>query len=153
MKQELQNQINVMAATLRPQISITQGEGGIAADAYVKTLPEGITIETVQKLQDHNAIFFPAVTKALGEESIEAMKKDSSIESVSLSVPMVGEDRFDISFQKQYQYMDTKTKEMKDAFGGVSASLTVQAARHNRGAMGAIKNDLKAQALAAFGQD
>ena len=75
MKQELQNQINVMAATLRPQISITQGEGGIAADTYVKTLPEGITLETVQKLQDHNAIFFPAVTTALGEESIEAMKK------------------------------------------------------------------------------
>ena len=153
MKQETQNQIDAMAATLRPQITITAGAGNIAADAYVKTLPEGITIETVQKLQDHNAVFFPAVTKALGEESIEAMKKDSTIESVSLSVPMVGEDKFDVSFQKRYQYMDTKTKEMKDAFGGVSASLTVQAARHNRGAMGSIKNDLKAQALAAFGQD
>ena len=153
MKQELQTQINTMAATLAEQIEVNATASTIAADAYVKTLPEGITLETVQKLQDHNAIFFPAVTKALGEESIEAMKKDSSIESVSLSVPMVGEDRFDISFQKKYQYMDTKTKEMKDAFGGVSASLTVQAARHNRGAMGSIKNDLKAQALAAFGQD
>ena len=87
MKQETQNQIDAMAATLRPQITIAAGAGNIAADAYVKTLPEGITIETVQKLQDHNAVFFPAVTKALGEESIEAMKKDSTIESVSLSVP------------------------------------------------------------------
>lgn len=153
MKQELQTQINTMAATLAEQIEVNATASTIAADAYIKTLPEGITLETVQKIQDHNAVFFPAVTKAFGEKAIDAMKKDKAIDTVSLSVPMVGEDKFDISFQKQYQYMDTKTKEMKDAYGGVSASLTVQAARHNRGAMGSIKNDLKAQALAAFGQD
>ena len=76
MKQELQTQINAMAATLAEQIEVNATASTIAADAYVKTLPEGITLETVQKIQDHNAVFFPAVTKAFGEKAIDAMKKD-----------------------------------------------------------------------------
>jgi hypothetical protein len=110
-------------------------------------------MEIVEKLQDHNAVFFPAVTKALGEKAIESMKENSSLTQLDLSVPMVRDDTFDVSFKKTYDHMDLKTKEMTTSYGGVSASLTIQAARHNRGPMKNIKDELKATALAAFGQD
>ena len=153
MKQETQNQINTLAATLADQIDVTSAGSTIAADAYVKSLPEGITLETVQKINEHNSVFFPAVTKSFGEKALNVMKEDNALESCSLTVPMVGDDKFDVSVQKQYQYLNTKTKEMETAFGGVSASYTVQSARQNRGAMQSIRNDLKAQALALFGKD
>lgn len=153
MKAETKNQIDALATELRPQIEIKDGVATIAADAYVKTLPSDIPVETVKKLQEHNTVFWPAVTKAFGEAAIEAMAADKKLEVLDLSVPMVGEDKWDINFKRSYEHMDMSTKEMKTSFGGVSASLTVQAARHNRGAMSAIKTELKAAALAAFAKE
>ncbi len=153
MKAEIKAQIETLATALAGQIEIKDGAAVIAADAYVKSLPEGLTLDTVKALQEHNANFYPAVTKAFGEKSIEAMKTDAKLNQLDLSVPMVGDDRFDVTFKRSYEHMDMATKEMKTSFGGVSASLTVQAARHNRGAMGSIKNELKEAALAAFGKD
>jgi hypothetical protein len=153
MKTETKNQIDILASKLSSKIDIKDGSASISEDAYVKSLPEGLDIETVKKLQDHNANFFPAVTKAFAEKSIEAMKADNKIEQLDLSVPMVGEDKFDVTFKRSYEHMDIASKEMKKSFGGISASLTVQAARHNRGAMSAIKNEMKAAALAAFAEE
>lgn len=107
----------------------------------------------VKKLQEHNTVFWPAVTKAFGEVAIEAMAADKKIESLDLSVPMVGDDKWDINFKRSYEHMDMSTKEMKTSYGGgVSASLTVQGARHNRGAMSSVKSDLKAKAMAQFAE-
>ena len=153
MKAETKNQIDALAADLKSQIEIKEGAATIAADAYVKSLPDGLTLDTVKKLQEHNAVFYPAVTKAFGESAIEAMKADEKIEVLDLAVPMVGDDAFNVNFKRSYEHMDMATKEMKTSYGGLSASLTVQAARHNRGAMSAIKNDLKAAALAAFAKE
>lgn len=153
MKAETQKQINTLATTLGADIEIKEGAATIAADAYVKSLPEGLTIDTVKAIQEHNAVFFPAVTKAFGHKAIEAMKTDSKLASLDLSVPMVGDDKFDVTFEKQYDFLNTTTKEKQTAFGGLKASFTVQAARHNRGAMGAVKQELKEAALAAFGKD
>ena len=152
MKAETKNQIDALATTLKPQIEIKDGAAIIAADAYVKSLPSDIPVETVKKLQEHNTVFWPAVTKAFGEAAIDAMKADKSIESLDLSVPMVGEDKWDINFKRSYEHMDMATKEMKTSYGGLSASLTVQGARHNRGAMSAVKSDLKAKAMAEFAE-
>lgn len=153
MKAETKNQIDALAADLKGQIEIKDGAATIAADAYVKALPDGITVDIVKQIQDHNAVFYPAVTKAFGEAAIEAMKADKALESLDLSVPMVGDDKFDVNFKRSYEHMDMATKEMKTSYGGLSASLTVQAARHNRGAMSTIKNELKAAALAAFAKE
>lgn len=153
MKAETKNQIDALATELASQIEINDGAAAIAADAYVKSLPVGLDLETIKKLQDHNANFFPAVTKAFSEKAIETMKADKKIEQLDLSVPMVGEDKFDVTFKRSYEHMDMATKEMKTSYGGISASLTVQAARHNRGAMSAIKNEMKAAALAAFAKE
>jgi hypothetical protein len=153
MKAETKKTIDTLAETLKPQIEIKDGAATIAADAYVKSLPEGVTMEVVKSIQDHNANFFPAATKAFGEKAIDAMKENSSLSQLDLSVPMVGDDTLDVTFKQSYEHMDMKTKEMTTSYGGVSASLTVQAARHNRGPMKNIKDDLKSAALAAFGQD
>jgi len=152
MKAETKNQIDALATDLRSQIQIKEGAATIAADAYVKSLPDGLSLETVKKLKEHDAVFYPAVTKAFGEAAIDAMKADKKIESLDLSVPLVEGDKFDINFKRSYEHMDMATKEMKTSYGGLSASLTVQSARHNRGAMSAVKNDLKAKALAEFAE-
>lgn len=152
MKAETKNQIDALATELKGQIEIKDGAATIAADAYVKTLPSDIPLETVKKLQEHNTVFWPAVTKAFGEAAIEAMAADKKIESLDLSVPMVGDDKWDINFKRSYEHMDMSTKEMKTSYGGVSASLTVQGARHNRGAMSSVKSDLKAKAMAQFAE-
>lgn len=153
MKQETQRMINDIAAIVADDIEIKDGTATIAADAYVKSLPEGITLEQVQTLQEHNATWFPAVTKAFGTKAIEAMKSDPEMSSLTLTVPLVGEDKFDATFSREYTYTDTKTKQQKTAYGGLNASLTVQAAQQSRGAMGAVRRELKEAALTAFGKD
>lgn len=153
MKAELKNAIDNMAKVLGEEIQIKEGVPVAAEGMYKKTLSGNLTPEIVEELDQHNAIFFPAAAKAFGLKAIEAMKVDDKLTSLDLTIPMVGENKFDVSFKKQYDYLNTKTKEMETAYGGLSASLTVQAARHNRGAMGAVKQELKEAALAAFGAD
>ena len=153
MKQETQQKIDAVATAIASDIVIKDGTASIAADAYVKSLPEGISLETVMALQEHNTNWFPGVTKAFGLKAIDAMKQDPALKTLALTVPLVGEDKLDLSFSKEYPYTDTKTKEQKMAYGGLNASLTVQASLHNRGAMGAVKRELKEAALAAFGKD
>lgn len=69
--------------------SATQQEGGIivpAKDLYEKSLPEGIDISTVRKLQDHDSQYLAGTALGFGELAYDAFAKDPTLRNVSLSV-------------------------------------------------------------------
>lgn len=145
-------EIKELSAKLDTGVSFNDGKIEFDANAYLQTLPEGITVDQVKALHDHNATFFPAATLSVGKVAIEAMKKDKKIDSLSVEIPMYGKDHFDLTIERQRTFPNPQDKEKSTTtFGNVKASYTVQAARGSRGAMNSVRDELSAAALAALG--
>lgn len=58
-------------------------------DCYANNLPDGITMQTVEKIEEYNADFINAGTKAFGELAIEALvaKPETEVVNGSLALP------------------------------------------------------------------
>lgn len=141
-----------LSKTLAKEITITDGKASITKEAYVNTLPEGITKEQVVAIQGHNEVFYPAITNAFGEKAIAAMKKDKALDSVTLETPLTGRDHFDVTMNRTKTFPNPATPgESVIKYGVVNAKLVTQAARANRGDMNHITDALAEKALAALG--
>lgn len=141
-----------LSKVLSKDITIADGKATISKEAYVSTLPEGITKEQVETIQKHNGVFYPAVTHAFGEKAIVAMKKDKALDQLTLETPLTGHDHFDITFSRTKTFPNPATPgESVVKYGVVNAQLVTQAARANRGDMNTIRDILAEKALAALG--
>jgi len=73
-------------------------------DLYISNLPEGITKDTVKKIQDHNSLFAAASTYGVGLQVIDFLKQNEGVKKVEFSAPMVGKDSFEASFNRHSEY-------------------------------------------------
>lgn len=130
------------------------GTATITEGVYVANLPEGITEETITAVRSYDTNFAAASLLALGRNAAEAMKKNKELDTVALSIPATGKD----SFELQYKRSKEKTVTAED--GSVSNETRYGAAQvrfdmygtGNRGQLKAVKENLAAEALAAFGK-
>lgn len=70
---------------------------------YESLLPEGISMDTLERVQAHNTEVLAATAHAVGMIGIEAMKKDESLNKVTLELPTVGKDTFNFAFERSRQ--------------------------------------------------
>lgn len=139
--------IQTLATQLKGQFEVKDGKITVAENAYVGTLPEGLTEDMVKAVQNHNQVFYPAVTQAFGETAIEAMKKDKKLEQLTVEVPLVGHDHFDLTLNRSRTFPNPAGGDPIQKWGVVNAQLVTQAARANRGDMNSVRDHLSALAL------
>ncbi len=109
---------------------------------YQGTLPEGLDLKTVKKVQQHNTQAFNALALATGEMANETIfPQNPQLQSVRLDTAF-GSDRIGMTFERQ-------AEEAGGVHHGVfSGSYTTAAARNNA-EFKEIRQHLEAQALAA----
>ena len=73
-------------------------------NCYANNLPEGITMETVEKIEDYNAEFIQASTKAFGELAIEALLNDPEAYDVVANIQMPGNNVLKATFDGLVEY-------------------------------------------------
>ena len=144
---------NVMelSGKLSAEITVTGTEATIDKAAYTKNLPEGLTAETIEAVQKYNSTFYPAVTHAFGEHAITTMKNSSEVNQLTLEVPLVGKDHYDITVNRSRTYrnpQDETTPVVK--WGHVESQLVTHAIKAGRGEMSVIRDRLSAMALEAL---
>jgi hypothetical protein len=140
-----------LANKLSNEITVKDGQMTIAENAYVGTLPEGLTVEKVEELQKHNSLFYPAVTHAFGEKAVEMMKKDKKLMELGLTVPMVGRDHFDLDIKRSKTYPNPQDENAPvTKYGQINAQLVTHAARANRGEMNSVRDMISEMALASL---
>lgn len=91
-----------LAKTLKGAITI--GENGVATikeGTYVENLPEGLTEDHVKQLQGYHSALGAAGTLALGELGVPYLKKHKEVDRIELTVPAVGKDTLDFTFDRQ----------------------------------------------------
>ncbi len=149
---EISEDVKALANSIKEKIEIK--EGVVAADdkIYKDSLPEGITMDHVKQLREHNSKFFPAASLAVGELAIKEFKKDNKLETVTASFPMGGRDHFDVIFDRQKETRNPSTGETSMKYAALGASMVVHAARASRGAMSVVKAHLDEAARAAYGK-
>jgi hypothetical protein len=124
----------------------------VAPDLYLANLPEGVTEDQIKAVQGYNSDFFAASVKAFGDSSLDALKKHKSLEEVHGAFPLYGKDMFNVNVSRSETSTTPGTGVPVTKYGVVSAKLVTYDARSNRGAIKAIRDELSASALAAFGE-
>ena len=138
-----------MAAALAADIKIDGDKIVFADDIYAKSLPEGLTIEQVQAVADHNRVFLPAVHQAAGLAAIEVFKGKKAPEAVSGSVELVSGDTASLKFERTHVGQSAGSEWTKHCFS--SMSFTTAAAETGKGQLKASRLALNEAAAAAYG--
>lgn len=77
-----------LANKIKDQLKL--GAGGVAEDLgkdfYASTLPDGISMADVNKIQKHDSNLVAATALALGEESLDYFKKHKDVQSTSVEL-------------------------------------------------------------------
>lgn len=104
MSKEINAHVRTLADSLKA--SMTGGENGaVVADAawYAGSLPEGIKIETVNTLQEHNTAVTAAAAVAMGEYMAPIFEANKDLKEATTFVA-VGADRIPVTVVRDYTH-------------------------------------------------
>lgn len=148
---DIKPEVLELAAKLKAGISIAKdGNATVTEGLYEQTLPEGITIEQLKDIQKHNNVFIAAAGYAFGESAIDTMKKNAEVSAVSVSIPTVGKDTLDLTFQRERQIPNAGGEGTSVKFGSLQAKYNMYGAG-SRGQLLKVKQELSEKASAVFG--
>lgn len=123
----------------------------IDPELYTKTLPEGLTKETVEQVNQHNSNFFAATTHAFGHTAVDHMKKHKDVEVLSASFPLLGKDTWNVGIDRKKTFPNPANPDQPiESYGVVSAKLEINEARLKVGQLKQVKLELGEAALKAL---
>ena len=148
---DIKQEVLDLAKLLKAGITIAKdGSASVEEGLYEKHLPEGVTMEQLKEVQKHNNNFIAAAAHAFGDESITIMKKNAEVSAVSLSIPTVGKDSLDLSFQRERSIPNANGEGTNVKYGSLQAKYNMYGTG-SRGQLLKVKQELSERATAAFG--
>lgn len=149
----IKEEIIDLANALKKEFEI--GEGGVITvpkDLYEKTLPEGLTLADVKKVQEHNTALVAASALAVGEVGNAHFKKHKKDDRLSLEFK-AGVDSISIDYQRSKEYPNFKDPEGPkiQKYGILTAGYESQAGVGSRGQLSRVKKNLAAKAAELLG--
>lgn len=120
-------------------------------DIYETTLPEGITIETVNTIEKHNGDFIAASAHAIGQVAVNAMKDHSALASAETVIKMGGRNELGLTVERERTYRNPQDATKPVVKNGVVTITYDVAADNDSGQVKnarTIINNLAASALA-----
>lgn len=150
---EIKAEIVQLADKIKKEITI-DGSTGVATvpkELYANTLPDGLTVDTIKQLQDHNSQFAAASYMALGEASIPVMKKHKDLDRSTLDIPTVGKDHFSLTFDRSGEVRAPGGGDPKTVYGTGRVAFNMYGTK-NRGELSKVRDMLSEKAAAALGK-
>ncbi len=153
---ELKQEVLDLSQTIAKGLTLdTKNNTVTAAEGlYESILPEGITMDYLERVQAHNTDVIAATQLAVGRIAIPAMHKHADLNKVTLSLPTVGKDTFDFAFDRSRQVRDgaptDKDAGMKTKYGASTVSVDIYGAG-SRGSLAAVKALLSVEATETLG--
>lgn len=145
-------EVEDMAQLIEKGSTYEKGVGTVTPEVYEKILEEGgVEKSMVEKLQKLNTTLVAAATLAHGRASLDLMKKDKTLLQTELSMPMVGKDTLDITFNRTKEVGDGNRENpgKKLIYGQTRPVFSIHASG-NRGELAKVKDELAASAATLF---
>lgn len=131
-----------MSEKIKSQLKIDGRNGHITGEdnIFESTLPEDLTMETVNKVSDHNTTFVAAGVHAMGSLAVEAMKDHSHLNEATGSIKMGGKDTLDVNIERSRTYANRLQEGADDVVkhGVMDINYTVMAGK-NAGQLKKVK--------------
>lgn len=122
--------------------AMTMGDNGISVtppEWYGETLPEGVTLDLIKKIQEHDSAVAAAQPVALAEVGFPIMQQNPALTQISASLS-VGGNTIATDIVREYQHGKQTIN------GHVISSYTVNAAGANRGELAVAVKMVRAMA-------
>jgi hypothetical protein len=121
---KVNNEVKAISTGFGKMVFDDAGVAIIAKDLFEKTLPEGLTMESVKAVQDHILNFSDGGTLALGEAGIEHLKAHPDLAFVTMKVKL-GRDQLSGSFTRTANYRNVSTGAPIVKFGVSDTKLVI----------------------------
>lgn len=144
--------VKAIAASL---VGIETGNGTSEGDVFNATLPEGLTPDTVEAVNNHVTTFVASGMEAVGNAALAAMKKDKKLDIVNANIGLgaFGSADYGVHRNKEITIPPAEkggTPEKGFQPGASSVKVTFQAGK-NSGLLGKARTAIKEQAAEQFG--
>lgn len=138
--------VYALSRLIKDQMKI--GEGGVVdvpKDIFETTLPDGLTMADVKRVQDHTSAVVSATGLALGELGQSHFKKNKTVDQLSVEFG-IGKDKLGEAYQRERVVSDGKGGQ-QIKYGNLVAKYTVNGAG-NKGTFKKVRDFLSDQAAA-----
>lgn len=101
---DIKPHVIALAAKLKPGLKL--GEGGVIIadkDLYEQSLPDELTMDSVNAVYAHTENLVAGLTLATGEIAEEAMKKDKKLDSVSSELKIGKHAEINVGYLRSQQ--------------------------------------------------
>lgn len=151
-KTEIKAEILAMSDIIHKSLTVNKKEGSVTAadDIYEKTLPEGLTMDTVNAVGDHLKTFVPAAAHAFGKSAFEAMKAHKGTERVLTDIHLGKNDKLSLASDRKSvtHPPGDATKEIV-TYNRVTVSLDLRAGKSGS-QLKAVRSEMNELAMAAL---
>lgn len=141
-----------LSETIKSGIKITKDHTvEIDPEAYIKTLPENLSKEIVEQVNQHNSNFFAASSHAFGHTAVDHMAKHKDVEVLSASFPLLGKDTWNVGVDRKKTFPNPANPDQPiESYGVISCKLEINEARLKVGQLKQVKLELGEAALKAL---
>lgn len=135
--------IKTEVAELAEKLSSTfkiekDGTTVVSGDPYVDNLPEGISKDTVSKVQDYNTAFIAGSALAFGQAAIASMASNKKLDQATGTFTMVGKDIVTHSVQRERSARNPADGETIVKLGAMTTVHEVYGSSKKIGQLGAV---------------
>ena len=154
---EVSQEIKDLAKTLESEMTLADGGAFVFKnkDTYEKTLPDGLEMDTVNRLYTHNECLTAALTLATGHLGAEALKKDKKLDAVTSELKIGRHADISVGYlrtqeQRIPNFQDkSKAPEVVTRYG-VTTTRVRTFAQKNRGELKKVRTLLSEEAAKLF---
>jgi len=118
---KVKESVKTIASALIPTIKYDdKGQGKADKETIEATLPEGLTMKTVNQVDDWKSDFTSALNLANGLVGTPYLKKNKDLDSVTL-IAAVGKDKLESNLKRSSEVRNIVTGETRTVFGNLNA--------------------------------
>jgi hypothetical protein len=114
---------------------------------YEQNLPDGLTLDLVEKINNYDTVFVAAGAHAYGNMAIKAMAENKGLKQVTGELKTIDKNKASYSVERSKEYVNhLQGGEKTTKYGVTTTSYEIKAGK-NSGQLKTVKNELAELAL------
>lgn len=149
----LKEHIVELASKIEKDLTYVKADHAITEEGtFEKNLPETLTMQVVNDVNAYESDYVAASTLAFGRMAVSAIAKDKTVDTVSGSFKMAGDNKVDHVVHREKEYRNPQKPGETIVNYGDNSSVYQVAAGRNVGQIKQARMEIKRLAAEAFGK-
>lgn len=141
---DIKEAVKTLSENIKKELKYDKDSHTIKSEnsVYSENLPDGITMDTVEKVNHYDVTFVAATGMAVGEMAIHQMAKEKTVEQISAEFPMSKHNNVTHVVTRERTFTNIADPNNPiPKWGDLATKVTIQAGR-NQGELKKVRNTL-----------